>query len=41
MAPKAKKKDYEQMAQMFFANPPTLKEIMTELGQLETEINDA
>ncbi|MGB3563416.1 MAG: nucleotidyl transferase AbiEii/AbiGii toxin family protein [Thermoanaerobaculia bacterium] len=37
----ALEKDYEQMAQMFFANPPTLKEIMTELGQLETEINDA
>ena len=37
----ALEKDYEQMAQMFFANPPTLEEIMTELGQLEIEINGA
>jgi hypothetical protein len=37
----ALEKDYQQMAQMFFANPPTLEEIMTELGQLEIEINSA
>jgi hypothetical protein len=33
--------DYETMAPMFFANPPTFKEIMTELRQLEIDINTA
>jgi hypothetical protein len=37
----ALEKDYEKMMPMFFANPPTFKELMTELGQLEIEINSA